>query len=76
MGKIIKRELGIYLFLLIFLCVWMHYKELLSHPIEHFKHLPEAPFGLLHPLLFTFAVYCMILIVRVFIHFIRRLKRD
>ena len=74
MKKVVLKEIGIYLFLFLFLCIWMHYKELLSHPIEHFKALPTAPFGILHPFVFTFVVYVVILIVRILIKAIRRIK--
>jgi len=75
MKSIVRKEIAIYLFLLLFLCVWMHYKELLDHPIAHFKALPQSPFGLWHPLLFTFVVYLLIAVVRGLIVLARRLQR-
>ncbi|BCD61342.1 MULTISPECIES: hypothetical protein [Nitratiruptor] len=72
MKKLVVREIAIYLFLLIFLAIWMHYKAWIDHPLEHLKALPTSPFGMLHPLIFTFFVYIIILIVRVFIHLVRR----
>ena len=74
MKKTVIKEIGIYLFLLVFLCIWMHYKELATHPIEHFRALPSAPFGFLHPFVFTFIVYIAILIVRIFIKVVKRIK--
>ncbi len=50
----------------------MHFKALIDHPIEHFKAIDTAPLGILHPFVFTFIVYLMILIVRIFIHLVRR----
>ncbi len=72
MKKIIKQEVAIYLFLLLFLCIWMHAKALLHHPIEHFEAIGRAPFGWLHPFLYTFIVYILILIVRIFIKLVRK----
>ncbi len=68
----VKQEVVIYLFLLLFLCVWMHAKALLDHPIEHFEAIGRAPFGWLHPFLYTFVVYILILIVRIFIKLVRK----
>ena len=50
----------------------MHYQEWLDHPIEHIKALPESQFGIFHPLVFTFFVYILILIVRIFIKIAKR----
>jgi len=72
MKKRVLREIAIYLFLLLFLAIWMHYKEWISHPLAHLQALPTAPFGLFHPFVLTFFVYIIILIVRIFIHLVRR----
>ena len=72
MKKRVLKEVGIYIFLLFFLALWMHYKQWFDHPLEHLQALPSSPFGLLHPFVFTFFVYILILIVRIFIHLIKR----
>ena len=62
-GNILKKELGIYLALFIFLALGMHHKEWLSHPIEHAMGLPHAGaygFGALHPFIFALIVYLVI----------------
>jgi len=50
----------------------MHFKEWLDHPVAHLEALPKSQFGWFHPLVFTFFVYILILIVRVFIKVVRR----
>jgi hypothetical protein len=74
----LKKELLIYLGLLIFLSLGMHMNQWISHPLEHIKHLSTSQFGPFHPLFFTFAAYLALLIIRFIIGFIIRLfsKRD
>ncbi len=72
MKQRVIKELAIFLFLFVFLSIWMHFKEWTDHPIEHIKSLPESQFGIFHPLVFTFFVYILILIVRIFIKIARK----
>jgi len=72
MKSSVKKEIFIYLALLIILGFGMHHKELLSHPLEHFKNMPTAPLGVFHPFVFTFFVYLVILIIRIFFKIIKR----
>ena len=72
--RVVLKEIGIYLFLLLFLSIWMHAKAWLHHPIEHLKALPSSPLGWWHPFVLTFVVYILILIVRVAIALVRRYK--
>jgi len=39
---IMKKELMIFTGIFLFLAIGMHFKEWTSHPVEHFKALPEA----------------------------------
>ncbi len=45
----------------------MHFKEWIDHPVKHAMELPNAGaygIGAIHPLVFTAALYLMVLIVR------------
>ena len=62
-----KKELIVFLSIFLFLAIGMHFKEWLSHPIEHIIALPKAGaygFGALHPLIFTFIVYLFLGVFR------------
>ena len=55
-----KKELLIFLGIFLFLAIGMHFKEWMSHPIEHIMALPSAGaygLGAVHPLIFTAIVY-------------------
>ena len=70
-----KKELLIIVSILIILTIAMHYKELLTHPIEHIFDLPKSgAYGLggLHPFIFTFIIYVLILIPRFLIKLFKR----
>lgn len=75
MGKVIKREIVIFLFLCLFLSFWMHWRAWLTHPLQLLHALDSAPYGWLHPCLFTFIVYIVIAAVRIMIIFVRRMQR-
>ncbi|MRJ03333.1 MAG: hypothetical protein C6I05_07785 [Epsilonproteobacteria bacterium] len=75
MGKIVKRELFVFFVLFLLLALSMHYKEWISHPVQHIENLPQSPFGPLHPLLFTLFFYILVLVVRVAIHWARKFQR-
>jgi len=65
-----KKELTIFVGIFAFLAIGIHFKEWISHPIEHLMSLPEAGaygIGAFHPLVFTVAVYLIVLIGRVIV---------
>jgi len=58
-----KKELTIFIGIFLFLALGMHFKEWISHPIEHIAALPKAgAYGLgpFHPLIFTVIIYAFI----------------
>jgi len=62
-----KKELMIFLGIFLFLAIGMHFKEWISHPIEHIIALPKAGaygLGALHPLIFTAIIYIIFGIFR------------
>ncbi len=62
-----KKELMIFLGIFLFLAIGMHFKEWISHPIEHIAALPKAGaygFGPFHPLIFTTIIYVVVSILR------------
>jgi len=74
---IMKKELTIFTGLFLFLAIGMHFKEWMSHPIEHIVALPTAGaygIGAFHPLIFTLIVYIIVLIFRVIFSFFKRSK--
>ncbi len=72
-----KKELSIFIGIFLFLAIGMHFKEWLSHPIDHVIALPTAGaygIGAFHPLIFTLIVYIIISIFRVIFSFFERSK--
>ncbi len=62
-----KKELTIFIGLFLFLAIGMHFKEWLNHPLEHAMGLPSAGaygIGAFHPLVFTLALYVVVVILR------------
>ena len=62
-----KKEIGIFFAIFLFLAIGMHHKEWFSHPIEHIMALPKAGaygIGPLHPLVFTLILYVLFVLVR------------
>ena len=62
-----KKELTIFIGLFLFLAIGMHFKEWMSHPIEHTMALPSAGaygIGAFHPLVFTLALYLVFVLLR------------
>ncbi|MDC0932552.1 hypothetical protein OAR97_01765 [Arcobacteraceae bacterium] len=59
-----KRELGIFIGLLLFLTIGMHFSQLIEYPLEHLSNLQNGGAfgipGLIHPLVFTLIVYVII----------------
>lgn len=68
-----KKEIFIYIVLLIFLSLGMHMNQWISHPIEHFEHLSSSQFGPFHPLFFTFVAYLVLVVIRFLIGFVVKL---
>ncbi len=69
-----KKELLIYLGIIIFLTVTIHYKELMAHPIEHILNLPNSGaygLGIIHPLIFSMVVYILVFIPRFIVKLFR-----
>ena len=62
-----KKELYIIIGIFLFLAIGMHFKEWMSHPVEHIEMLPSAGaygIGWSHPLVFTLAIYFIVGVVR------------
>lgn len=62
-----KKEFFIFIGIFLFLAIGMHFKEWLSHPIDHTMSLPTAGaygIGAVHPLVFTLAAYLIVLLFR------------
>ena len=62
-----KKELTIFIGIFLFLAIGMHFKEWLSHPIDHAMALPSAGaygLGAFHPLIITFAIYTFLALIR------------
>jgi len=63
-----KKELGIFIGLFLFLSIGMHFKQWIDHPIEHILNLPDGGAfgipGLVHPIVFTLILYIVIAIPR------------
>jgi hypothetical protein len=62
-----KKELTIFITLFLFLAIGMHFKEWVSHPIDHIMALTTAGaygIGPFHPLIFTTALYLVIAFFR------------
>jgi Na+/H+ antiporter NhaC len=62
-----KKELYIFIGIFLFLAIGMHFKEWLSHPVEHIEMLPTAGaygIGWMHPLVFTVALYLIVGLLR------------
>jgi hypothetical protein len=65
--NIMKKELTIFIGLFLFLAIGMHFKEWISHPIDHIMALPTAGaygIGPFHPLVFTVALYLVFALFR------------
>ena len=72
MKKRIIKELVIFFVIFLILALGMHHKEWFSHPVEHLLALPHSQFGPIHPLFFSFGVYIIVLIIRLFIKIFKK----
>ncbi len=62
-----KKELYIFIGIFLFLAIGMHFKEWMSHPVEHLEMLPVSGaygIGWMHPLVFSAALYLFIGVAR------------
>jgi len=62
-----KKELTIFIGIFLFLAIGMHFKEWISHPIDHVMALPTAGaygIGPFHPLVFTLVLYLVFALFR------------
>ncbi|MDN5088747.1 hypothetical protein [Aliarcobacter butzleri] len=65
-----KKELIIFIVILIVLTMTMHYKEFINYPLTHLKNFPNSSaygFGIFHPLVFTSIIYIVLSIPRLVI---------
>ena len=60
----IKREFKIFLFILFFLSLSMHFNAWITQPIFHIQSLEKSNMGWSHPLVFTFGVYLLVVFLR------------
>ena len=64
-----KKELGIFVGLFLFLTIGMHFKEWIDHPIDHILNMQDGGAfgipGLIHPLAFTLVLYIVVAIPRI-----------
>lgn len=64
-----KKELGIFIGLFLFLSIGMHFEQWIEHPIEHLLNLQSGGAlgipGVIHPLVFTLILYIVVGIPRV-----------
>jgi uncharacterized membrane protein len=75
----LKKELTIFVSILIVLTVGMHYKEFLNHPLEQIMNLGNSGaygLGLFHPLVFTFIIYIIILLPRLVFKLFKRKSNE
>ena len=71
-----KKELYIFIGIFLFLAIGMHFKEWLSHPVEHVEMLPSAGaygVGWMHPLVFSAALYLFVGVVRLIINGVEKI---
>ena len=72
-----KKDGMIFIGIFLFLAIGMHFKEWISHPIEHIMALPNAGaygLGAIHPLIFTIFVYLIFIFFRAIQRLIIRKK--
>jgi len=71
----LKKELLIFVVIIIVLTIIFHYKELLEYPIQHIKNFPNSGaygLGIFHPLIFGAFVYIILLIPRAIFKLFKR----
>ena len=73
-----KKELKIFIVILVVLTLVIHYKEFLEYPLQHLKNFPNSGaygLGIFHPLVFTAIVYILVLLPRMIIRFFKKGKK-
>ena len=73
-----KKELKIFIVILVVLTLAIHYKEFLEYPLQHLKNFPNSGaygLGIFHPLVFTAIVYILVLLPRMIIRFFKKGKK-
>jgi len=72
----VKKELGTFISLLLFLTIGMHFKLWIDHPIDHIMNLPHGGAfgipGIIHPIVFTLMLYLIIAIPRMISKFLSK----
>ncbi len=71
--KGIRRELLVYVGILIVMSALMHQGAWLTHPVEHMERLPQSSFGAFHPLLFALGVYLVFGLARLLFRLLKKL---
>ena len=69
-----KKELIIFLLILIIFSLLSHLYEFTNNPIEHIKNLPNSTaygLGFLHPVIITSMIYLLLWIPRYIIKFLK-----
>ena len=63
-----KKEISVFIGLFLFLSIGMHFKQWIDHPIEHLMNMPHGGAfgipGIIHPFVFTFILYFLVVILR------------
>ena len=73
-----KKELKIFIVILVVLTLVIHYKKFLEYPLQHLKNFPNSGaygLGIFHPLVFTAIVYILVLLPRMIIRFFKKGKK-
>lgn len=71
-----KKQLLIFFGIFLFLTLGMHFKEWISHPVEHLMALPHAGaygVGMMHPLVFTLIGYVLFSVLMVLVRLIKKM---
>ncbi|WP_151949467.1 hypothetical protein [Aliarcobacter butzleri] len=74
-----KKELIIFIVILIVLTITMHYKEFINYPLAHIKNFPNSSaygFGIFHPLVFASIIYFVLSIPRLVIKLFKRKNHE
>ncbi|MBU1667220.1 hypothetical protein KKC13_02310 [bacterium] len=61
-----KKHITLFVGVFLFLAIGMHFKEWMSHPIEHLTALPSAGaygLGMFHPVVFSLAGFLVLLLI-------------
>jgi len=70
-----KKELYIYLFIFLLLSLLMHFEQWLDSPLNHLQNLENSGaygIGFIHPFVFTFLIYIILLILRLIAKIFRK----